>query len=222
MTAKISIALALHHDDVRDDVRRLLESEPDYVIVGESSVGLEVVPLVRRLRPQVLVVDLLLPGLGGLEITAEVARRAPGTKVVILSVSHEAVFVLEALRNGAAGFVTLDTSGTELARAVREIMAGRHFLSPALSEVVIEAYLGGTASPDAYATLTRREREVLHLVARGLSAKEIARRLEMSPRTAETHRSHVMHKLGLRSRNELIRFAHRRGIVSGDLGQQSA
>jgi len=223
MTARITIALAEDHRVVRDGVRRLLEAEQDYVVVGEASDGLEVVPLVLRLQPQVLVVDLMMPGLGGLEATAAVTRKAPGTRVVILSMYHEDVFVLEALRNGAAGFVSKDASGVELVRAVREVVAGRHFLSPPLSEVVIQAYLGGkTSGGDVYGTLTRREREVLHLVAEGLSAKEIGRRLGMSPRTAETHRSHVMHKLGLHSRTELIRFAIRRGIVPPELGQQSA
>ena len=223
MTARITIALAEDHRVVRDGVRRLLEAEPDYVVVGEAADGLEVLPLVQRLKPQVLVVDLMMPGLGGLEVTAAVTHRVPSTRVVVLSMYHEDVFVLEALRNGAAGFVSKDASGVELVRAIREVVAGRHFLSPPLSEVVIQAYLGGkTSGGDAYGTLTRREREVLHLVAEGLSAKEIARRLGMSPRTAETHRSHVMHKLGLHSRTELIRFAIRRGIVPPELGQQSA
>ena len=223
MTARITIALAEDHRVVREGVRRLLEAEQDYVVVGEAADGLEALPLVQRLKPQVLVVDLMMPGLGGLEVTAAVSRKVPGTRVVILSMYHEDVFVLEALRNGAAGFVSKDASGVELVRAVREVVAGRHFLSPPLSEVVIQAYLGGkTSSGDAYGTLTRREREVLHLVAEGMSAKEIARRLGMSPRTAETHRSHVMHKLGLHGRVELIRFAIRRGIVPPELGQQSA
>jgi DNA-binding NarL/FixJ family response regulator len=223
MTARITIALAEDHRVVRDGGRRLLEAEPDYVVVGEAADGLEVLPLVQRLKPQVLVVDLMMPGLGGLEVTAAVTHKVPATRIVILSMYHEDVFVLEALRNGAAGFVSKDASGVELVRAVHEVVAGRHFLSPPLSEVVIQAYLGGkTGGGDAYGTLTRREREVLHLVAEGLSAKEIARRLGMSPRTAETHRSHVMHKLGLHSRTELIRFAIRRGIVPPELRQQSA
>jgi DNA-binding NarL/FixJ family response regulator len=223
MTPRITIALAEDHRAPRDSVRHLLEAERDYVVVGEVSDGREVVALVQRLKPQVLVVDLMLPGLGGLEVTAAVTRKAPETRIVILSQYHEDVFVLEALRNGAAGFVSKDASGAELVRAVREVMAGRHFLSPPLSEIVIEAYLGGkTSSGDAYGTLTRREREVLHLVAEGFSAKEIGTRLDMSPRTAETHRAHVMHKLGLHGRTELIRFAVRRGIVPPELGQQSA
>ena len=223
MTSRITIALAEDHRAHRDGIRRLLEAERDYVVVGEVSDGREVVAMVRRLKPQVLVVDLVLPGLGGLEVTAAVVRKCPGTRIVILSQSNEDVFVLEALRNGAAGFVSKDATGAELVRAVGEVMTGRHFLSPPLSEIVIEAYLGGkTSSGDAYGTLTRREREVLHLVAEGFSAKEIGKRLDMSPRTAETHRAHVMHKLGLHGRNELIRFAARRGIVRRELGQQSA
>lgn len=223
MTTPITIALAEDHPSPRESVRHVLEAEPDYAVVGEVADGRDALPLVQRLKPQVLIVDLLLPGLGGLEVTTEVTRKAPGTRVIILSTSHADVFVLEALRNGAAGFVSKDTSDAEVVRAVREVVAGRHFLSPPLSEAVIAAYLGGsTSAGDAYETLTRREREVLHLVAHGLSAKEIARRLGMSPRTAETHRSHVMQKLGLHGRTELIRFAVRRGIVPPEVGQQTA
>ena len=223
MAERISIVLALQDPGVRDAVNALLAADLNCEVIGEVASGPQVGPLVARLRPRVLVVDLLLPGSGGLEVTAEVTRKTPDTRVVILSASHEDVFVLEALRNGAAGFVSRDASGTELLQAVREVVAGRHFLSPPLSEAVIEAYLGGKAGGgDAYAALTRREREVLHLVVQGLSTKEIAQRLGISPRTAETHRAHVMYKLGVHSRAELIRFAARRGIVTPGPGQQSA
>jgi two-component system, NarL family, response regulator NreC len=223
VTARITIGLAQDHRIVRDGVRLLFEAEPDFVVVGEAADGLEVMPLVQRLKPQVLVVDLMMPGLSGLEVSGAVSRLEPQTRVVILSLSQEDIFVLEALRNGAAGYVSRNGGSDDLVRAVREVAAGRHFLSPPLSEVVIRAYLGGTSSAgDGYGALTRREREVLRLVAEGLSAREIARRLGMSPRTAETHRSHVMHKLGLHNRTELIRFAIRRQIVSPALGQQTA
>ena len=223
MPGRITIALAEDRRAGQPGVRHILEAEPDYLVVGEAADGSQAVPLVRRLKPQILVVDLMLPGLGGLEVTAAVNRKVPDTRIVILSQYHEDVFVLEALRNGAAGFVSRDAGGVELVRAVREVMAGRHFLSPPLSEIVIEAYLGGTSNArNAYDSLTRREREVLHLVAEGFSAKQIGARLEMSPRTAETHRAHVMHKLGLHNRKELIRFAVQRGIVPRELGQQSA
>jgi two-component system, NarL family, response regulator NreC len=222
MASQVTIALAQDRRRSREGVRRLLEGA-GYVVTGAVSDGREVLPMVQRLKPNVLVMDLIMPGLGGLEVTAEVARTSPATRVIILSTTHEDVFVLEALRNGAAGFVTWGEGGAELVRAVRDVATGRHFLSPPLSEVVIEAYLGGvTSAGDSYGSLTRREREVLHLVAEGMSAKETAKRLGMSPRTVETHRAHLMHKLGLHGRSELIRFAVQRGIVPPGLGQRSA
>jgi two-component system, NarL family, response regulator NreC len=223
MSPSISIVLADDHQLVREGLRRLLEAEPGFSVVGETADGLGVAPLVDRLRPQVLVVDLMMPGLGGIEATRQVRKQSPGTQVVILSMHTAEPFVLDALRNGAAAYVPKDAPGTELIRAIREVVAGRHYLAPPLSEAVIQALLAQSppAAPDPYDTLTGREREVLHLTAQGLSNKEIARRLGCSPRTAETHRTHLMRKLGLKSRTDLIRLALKRGLLP-DTGSQSA
>lgn len=211
----ITIVLADDHPVVRQGLRVLLEAEPDFAIVGEVADGLEVAPLVERLKPNVLVLDLMLPGLNGLEVTRQVHQRTPQTRVIILSMYGNEAYVLEALRKGAAGYVLKAASGAELVRGVREVIAGRRYLSPPLSDSAIEAYVerGKTAPLDAYETLTTREREVLHLAAEGRSNTEVAARLGISARTAETHRANLMRKLGLHSQTELVRYAIQRGII---------
>ena len=207
--------LADDHPVVRQGLRALLEAEQDFTIVGEAADGLEVAGLVERLRPNVLVLDLMLPGLGGIEVTRQICHRFPQTRVVILSMYANEAYVLEALRNGAAGYVIKEASAAQLVQAVREVSAGRRYLSPPLSENAIEAYIQkAQATPlDLYETLTTREREVVHLAATGNSNVEIADRLGISSRTAETHRANLMRKLGLHSQTELIRYAMRRGIL---------
>ena len=210
-----TIVLADDHHIVRQGLRALLEAEPDFHLVGETGDGLETVQLVESLHPDVLVLDLMMPGLNGLEVTRQVGKRSPQTRVVILSMHANEAYVLEALRNGAAGYVLKDASVAELAHAVREVTAGRRYLSPPLSERAIEAYVGkATETPlDRYETLTTREREVLHLAAEGCSNAEVADRLSISVRTAETHRANMMRKLDLSSQTDLIRYALRRGII---------
>jgi two-component system, NarL family, response regulator NreC len=187
-------------------------------VVGQVADGLEVVALVERLKPRVLVTDLMMPGLGGIEVTRQLAKRVPGTHVVVLSMHIAESFVLEALKSGASGFVPKDAPGTELVRAIREVAAGRRYLSPPLSDLVIAAYVDQTrgGSVDVFDTLTQREREVLQLAAQGLTSKEIARRLELSPRTAESHRANLMKKLGLKGQTDLVRYALSRGLLPPD------
>ena len=170
----------------------------------------------HRLDPDVLVLDLILPGLNGLEVTRQVSQRSLRTRVVILSMHAAEAYVLEALKNGAAGYVLKDASAADLVHAVKEAVAGRHYLSPPLSELAIEAYLqkAREATLDLYETLTTREREVLQLAAEGRSNPEIAERLVISPRTVETHRANLMRKLGLQSQAGLIRYALQRRIIT--------
>jgi DNA-binding NarL/FixJ family response regulator len=210
-----SIVLADDHQVVRQALRLLLAAEPDLQVVGEAGDGLGVACLVERLRPDVLVVDLMMPGLNGLEVTRQVRERCPATRVVILSMHDNEAYVLEALRNGAAGFILKDASAIEFLAGVRAVASGRRYLSPPLSDRALEAYAQMAASSvqDPYELLTPREREVLHLAAEGLGASEIAGRLTISPRTAETHRENFMRKLGLHSHADLIRYAMKRGLV---------
>ena len=214
--SKITIVLADDHQIVRQGLRALLEAEEDFSVVGETGDGLEAVRLVERLRPNVLVLDLVIPALNGLEVTRQVCKPSEHTQVVILSMHANEAYVLQALRNGAAAYVLKESSATDLAQAVREAAAGRHYLSPPLSEQVIEAYLhkAAAATPDPDESLTTREREVLQLVAEGHSNGEIGARLFISARTVEIHRSNMMKKLELNSQADLIHYALKRGILS--------
>ena len=211
----IRIVLADDHHVVREGLRALLETEPDFSIVGEAADGLATVDLVERLKPDVLVADLMMPSLSGLEVARQVALRSPTTRVVILSMYANEPYVLEALRNGATGYVLKDSTGADLVQAVRQVLTGDRYLSPPLSARAIEAYVqkAEAGSLNIYETLTTREREILHLAAQGCSNAEVATRLSISPRTAETHRANMMRKLGLRTQADLIRYALRRGIL---------
>ncbi len=216
--SRITVVLADDHHVVRQGIRALLEAQGDFGVIGEEADGLKVVDLVDRLRPNVLVLDLQMPGLNGLEITRRIAQRGLGTRVVILSMHANETYVLEALRHGAAGYVLKDASPAEVVEAVREVSAGHRYLSRGLSERAIAAYAEKAKATvtDAYDTLTSREREVLQLAAESSSTSEIAARLGISPRTVETHRENLMRKLGLQSQTDLIRYALRRGIVPLD------
>jgi DNA-binding NarL/FixJ family response regulator len=211
----ISIVLADDHPIVRHGLRALLEAEPDFRIVDEVDDGLDAVERVERLQPDVLVLDLMMPGLNGLEVTRQVGLRSPGTRVVVLSMYANEAYVLEALRNGATSYVLKRSSPDELVQAVREVAAGRSFLSRSLSQRAIEAYRqkAQEVPPDRYDTLTNREREVLHLAAEGHSNADIAARLSISPRTVEMHRRNLMRKLDLSAHGDLIRYAFQRGIL---------
>lgn len=216
--SKTTVVLADDHAVVRQGLRALLEATPEFAIVGEVDDGLKVLEAMERVRPNVLVLDLMMPGLNGLEITRQVHKRFPQIRIVILSMHASEAYVLEALRHGAAGYVLKEATSEEVVQAVREAAAGRRYLSRPLSERAIEAYArkAQETSLDLYETLTSREREVLHLAAEGRSNAEIATRLGISPRTAETHRANLMQKLGLQSQTDLVRYALRRGIVSLD------
>ncbi len=211
----IKIVLVDDHPIVRQGLRTLLEKEPGFQIMGEAGEGIEASQLVERLQPDVLVLDLMIPGLSGLEVTRQVSRRSPQTRIVILSNYDNEAYVLEALRNGATGYIVKNTGADELVKAIKEVAAGRRYLSPPLTERAIEAYAQkAMAAPlDLHETLTTREREVLHLAAEGYTATEIGDRLSISSRTVESHRTNLMHKLGLRTQTDLIRYALRRGIL---------
>ena len=210
----LTIILADDHHVMRQGLRLLLDAQEDFHVVAEVGDGLEVVQLAERLTPRVLIVDVKMPGLNGLEVTRQVCWRSPHTRVERLHPADVA-YVLEALRNGAAGYVLKEASATDLVQAVREVAAGRRYLSPPLSEHGIEAYVQKAREVplDLYETLTTRERQVLQLAAEGRTNADIAAALFVSPRTVVTHRAHLMRKLGLRTQADLIRYALRRGII---------
>jgi DNA-binding NarL/FixJ family response regulator len=212
---RLKLLLADDHQIVRQGLQALLGAQPDFEVVGEAADGPEAVRLTERLRPDVLILDLTMPGLNGLEVAREVARRAPRTRVVILSMHSDGAYVLEAIRAGALAYVLKDAGADELVRAIHEVAAGRHFLSPPFTPDDLGTYLrkAEVAAPDPYATLSAREREVLQMTVEGLSGVAIAQRLFISPRTVETHRANLMRKLGVRNQKELVRTALQHGIL---------
>jgi DNA-binding NarL/FixJ family response regulator len=217
-----TIVLADDHPIVRQGMRGLLELEPGFVVVGEAGDGREAVELVERLQPDVAILDLMMPELNGLEVARRALRLSPRTRVVILSMYSDEPHVLEALRAGAMAYVLKGTSTETLIYALREAMAGRRYLSPPLSDRAVEVYLAqiGTAErpTDRYELLTAREREVLELVARGASYAEIADKLTISPRTAETHRTNLMRKLDLKTSADITLYAVQRGLIDPEQG----
>jgi two-component system, NarL family, response regulator NreC len=217
-----TIVLADDHPIVRQGISGLLESEPGFVVVGEAGDGREAVELVERLQPDIAILDLMMPELNGMEVARRALRLSPRTRVVILSMYSDEPHVLEALRAGAMAYVLKGTSTETLIFALREAMAGRRYLSPPLSDRAVEVYLAqiGTAerSTDRYDLLTAREREVLELVARGASYAEIADKLTISPRTAETHRTNLMRKLDLKTTADITLYAVQRGLIDPEQG----
>jgi two-component system response regulator NreC len=209
------IVLADDHEVVRQGLRALLEAEPDFVIVGEASNGKEAIELAKNMRPGVMVLDLMMPGISGLEVARRINKTCPKTRIVVLSMYANEAYVLQALKNGASAYVIKDASARELITAIREVILGNRYLSPPLSESALEEYvrMESEADLDLYDTLTKRELEVLHLAAEGLKNPEVAAKLSISTRTVEAHRSHLMRKLGLRSQTELVRYALARGIL---------
>jgi two-component system, NarL family, response regulator NreC len=213
-TGTIRIVLADDRHVVREAIKCLLEAERDFEVVGEVDDGLAVAPLVERLRPHIVILDVAIPGLFGLEVTRQVRQRAPQTAVIVLSHYVNEWYVGEALRNGAAGYVAQRAQARELIRAVRTVAQGERYLSAPMSMDDLETWLTGTHhAGDPYETLTGREREVLQLVAEGNSSTRVARRLTISVRTAEAHRANVMRKLHLKNHTALIRYALARGVL---------
>jgi DNA-binding NarL/FixJ family response regulator len=211
----ISILMADDHPIVRHGLCALLQAQADFAVVGEAEDGLKAVSAVERLQPDVLILDLMMPGLSGLEVMRLTRQRSPDTRIVVLSMHSNEAYVLEALRNGAAAYVLKRSSADELVNAVREVVAGRSFLSRSISPAAVEAYRhrAEEAPPDPYERLTNRERQVLHLVAEGHTYAEIGRRLVISPRTVESHCQSMMRKLGVSTRADVTRYALQRGIL---------
>lgn len=211
----ITVALADDHNIVRQGLRKLLETEQGLQVVGEASDGLEAAQMVENLRPDILVVDVMMPGMNGLEVTRQVRKRSPKTRVIVLSMHADNGYVLEALRSGAKGYVLKESVVEELVQAIHQAIAGRRYLSHSLSERAIEGYVrqSESSSLEPLDLLTLREKEVLHLVAEGLSNSHIAQQLSISRRTVEMHRANLMRKLGLRSQAQLLRYALNQGTL---------
>jgi DNA-binding NarL/FixJ family response regulator len=210
----ITVMLADDHEVVRRGVRSILEADGRFKIVGEVADGLDAVQTAEKLRPAILFLDLSMPRLHGLEALRQIRTCSPQTKVIVLSMHHDEPYVVEALRAGAMAYMLKGSESTEIPRAVTDVVAGRRYLSAPLSERAIAALTSRPADEsDPLAHLTPREREILVLAANGISMAEIAEKLFISPRTAETHRANLMQKLGLQTQTDLVRFAIRKGLI---------
>jgi len=212
----IRVILADDHQVVRKGLKALLSAESDLEVVGETGDGLETVKLVDELKPDVLVLDLMMSGINGLEVTRQVNKHNPEIGIVILSMHSNEAYVLDALRSGAKGYVLKESPPEELIKAIRDVYSGRRYLSSPLTERAIEAYTRRPESQsfDPYDQLTTREREILQLIAQGCSNVEVASRLFISPRTVETHRTNLMRKLSIHNQTQLIQFAVQHGIIT--------
>ena len=211
MTKKIRVLLADDHVVVRQGFRLILERQSDMEIVGEAGNGREAVEMAERLQPDILVMDVAMPELNGIEATRRVARQSPRTRVLALSMHKDSVYVREILRAGARGYLLKDAIDRDLLAAVRAVAIGDGYLSPSVSEAVLSDYRRHVTNP--IDLLSSREREVLQMIAEGQTNKEIAATLNLSVYTVDAHRGRIMEKLNLHSVNELVRFAVRAGLV---------
>jgi len=214
---KLRILLADDHIVMRTGLRALLERQPNLEVVGESENGRETVALAASLRPDVVVMDVGMPVLNGIEATQTIVTQCPATAVVILSMHADESYVMRALKAGARGYLLKDSAAADLIGAIQAISQGKSFFSPKVSRILAEDYvrvLKQKGAVDSYDLLTSREREILQLLAEGKTNKEVATALNISPYTVETHRSHILQKLNLHNSAELVLYAVRKGIIS--------
>lgn len=212
---KIKVLLADDHTLVRAGLRKLLESIDGMQVVGESGDGLEVLNSVEQLQPDIVLMDIAMPGLNGLETTARVVQQWPAVRVLILSMHQNEEYVRQALRHGAVAYLLKDAAPQELETALKAVLRGETYLSPSVSRGVLNDYVQRLRSDDSGpAQLTPRQREVLQLIAEGHSTKEVARRLDLSTKTVETHRSQLMKQLDIHEVTGLVRYAVRAGLVT--------
>ena len=213
---KLRIVLADDHTVVRSGLRALLERHPNFEVVGEAENGRDVVTLSASLGPDIVVMDVGMPLLNGIEATAALLKQSPTSGVVILSMYSDESYVMRALKAGARGYLLKDSAATDLLSAIEAISHGRSFFSPSIREMLAGDYvrvLRQKGAVDSYELLSPREREILQLLAEGKTNKEVATTLFISPHTVDTHRGNILEKLGLHSAAELILYAVRKGII---------
>jgi two-component system response regulator NreC len=214
---QIRILLADDHNIIRDGMRLLLERQPGFTVVGEAADGREVVQLAREQSPDVVVMDIAMPNMNGIEATRRIVERSSAIGVVILSMHYDESYVIRSLKAGARAYLLKDAVKTELIAAIQAVAQGRSYFSPKISRILQEDFvqlLGRRGRDDSYDLLTEREREILQLIAEGKTNKEIAGHLNLSLYTVDTHRTHILQKLNLHSVPELILYAVRKGIIS--------
>ncbi|MBL0159892.1 MAG: response regulator transcription factor [Bryobacterales bacterium] len=214
--SKTRILIADDHGIVRQGLKFVLQQEPDMEVVGEAEDGREAVLKAEALVPDVVVMDIGMPLLNGIEATAQILRRSPGRKVVILSMHEDEVYLVRALSAGARGYLVKGSAFADLPGAVRAVMAGKCFFSPSIAKILAEEYTRQVQQKqleDSYELLTEREKEILQLLAEGKSNKEVATILDVSPYTVETHRNHFMQKLSLHNTAEIVLYAVRKKLI---------
>jgi DNA-binding NarL/FixJ family response regulator len=212
--APVRVVLADDHTLVRSGIRRILEAQAGLEVVAEAADGAEALALVQHLAPDVLVLDLNMPGTDGIDVLRAVKGGARPPRVVVLTMHAGREYVARAMRGGADAYLLKDSAVQDLVAAIEAVVDGRRFFSPAIQQLMAELLRGDGVAPTGVQALTDREREVLTWLARGLSSKEVAERLAISVRTVETHRANLMHKLGVKSVAVLIQVAIREGIIA--------
>jgi DNA-binding NarL/FixJ family response regulator len=209
-----TIVVADDHTIVREGIRKLLEAREDFQVVGEASDGEEAVQMILEKKPDVALMDIWMPRLSGIDATRRIGKRGLDTKVLVLSMHESRTYVEEVLRAGASGYILKSAASQDLLNAIDAVCNGASYLSPAITQQVVDAIARpGDAAPSGVAMLTDREREVLQLIAEGLSSKEIAGMLGVSLKTVDSHRSNLMEKLDIHKVSGLVRFAIRAGLV---------
>ena len=214
----VTVLLADDHPIVRQGIRNLLEMDAGLSVVGEAEDGLQAVQLAEQFKPDVVIVDIMMPRLNGLETIRQITSRLPNTRCIVLSMQSADPYIVQALKAGAAGYVLKDSAPNEIANAIQQVLSGKRYLSPQLSEKLIDLFILKVEAEvlDPYNSLTAREREVLQLAAEGLSNTDIAEQLSISHRTVEQHRQNMMHKMRFNNQTDLIRFALKQGILPLD------
>jgi DNA-binding NarL/FixJ family response regulator len=214
--ARLRILLADDHTLVRQGLRKVLEERPEWEVVAEAGDGREAVRQAEEARPDVAIVDVAMPLLNGIEAVRQIARKAPGTRVLVLSMHADEAYVTQMLRAGAAGYLLKDSADVDLLQAVDAVSAGKSFFSPAIARVIADDYVRQLADrgvTDRFELLSEREREIFQLIAEGRTNKEIANMLFLSPSTVDTHRSRIMEKLDVHSAAEIVLYAVRKGVI---------
>ncbi len=210
------IILADDHKIIRDGLRSLLEQEEDIEVVAQAKTGHETIELVAKFLPDVVIMDIAMPDMNGIEATRHIINSFENVKIIALSMHSDRKFVIEMLKAGASGYLLKNCAFEELAGAIRTVVAGKTYLSPSITNVVVDNYVRGSGDnePSVFSVLTRREREVLQLLAESKTTKQVAIILHISPKTVETHRLKIMHKLNLDNMAALTKYAIREGLTS--------
>ena len=217
MGERKKIVIAEDHTILREGLRMLLSSNPDFEVVGEAQDGLEAIRSVEAYKPDLVLMDLSMPRMNGVGAIQEIKKQSPSTKILVLTVHKTEEYILTTLKAGADGYVLKDTTHSELMLAIENVFSGRSYLSPGISEKVIEGYLEGrktVKSSTSWDTLTQREREILKMIAEGYKNKDIADYLCISAKTVEKHRANLMKKLDLHSASSLTAFAMDKGLIT--------